>query len=157
MLRLQADVKFDTGDKEESAELPGLPAARRAAHRVLALASSRLHTKHEARRPEKGKGVDLRGGPIDTTTTTESGEEGGRREGQEVRAATADGASGANALLLFLATFSRNQGRRSFHQLRIWAPGKEERRGAFIVRKRRESIMRALFIYKHSRATREGS
>lgn len=61
MLRLQADVKFDTGDKEESAELPGLPAARRAARWVLALTDSR--PPYKARGMPKGSrgGGDGRG------------------------------------------------------------------------------------------------
>lgn len=50
MLRLQADVKFDTGDKEESAELLWLPAARRADRRVLAPLGSAYATKHEGLR-----------------------------------------------------------------------------------------------------------
>lgn len=36
MLRSQPDVKFDTGNEEESRGLPGLPAACRPARRVLA-------------------------------------------------------------------------------------------------------------------------
>ncbi|KAJ6662743.1 hypothetical protein lerEdw1_011383 [Lerista edwardsae] len=50
MLRLQADVKFDTGDKEESAELLWLPAARWAGRRVLAPLRSADATKHEGLR-----------------------------------------------------------------------------------------------------------